>query len=145
MDSLPACCITRLWQKTFWSASSARKTQSSDRRVGWNQPACLKAEERACACGLPTVHSVAGVAAEAWVVDLAHKWVQLQPPSDGRGRRCLPLHAQRHCFEAAHRQPAIERPQDGALSILHDSHPNPRSCLPVYDLWPANFKDAEWA
>lgn len=64
------------------------------------------------------MHSVTGVAEQAGVVHSAHERVGLQPARYERRRGRLPLHAQRHRLEAAHRQPAVERPQNAALGIL---------------------------
>ena len=53
------------------------------------------------------------------VVDLLDQGVSREPARYNSSRGRLLPHAQRHGFEAAHGQPAVEGAQNSALRILH--------------------------
>lgn len=82
-------------------------------------PAGLEAEEGAAGGGLRRVHGVPRAAAgQARVVDLGDQRVRGQPARNRVRAGGRTLHAQRHRFQPAQRQPAVEGAQAAALRVL---------------------------
>ena len=77
------------------------------------------------------MYVMARVPGQPRVVDLLDQRVPGQPARYKSGRGGLPPHAQRHCLEAAHGQPAVEGAQYGALRVLQGIVSPSAQAMPV--------------